>query len=153
MAFLTELEFRDLYVTGSESEISAAQVEQCLDEALDEISKLCGESVVTEISEATDDSLRKNKAFRRSQGKLAYRALLLIQTSRYRAGGIIAQEKDQNDQVLNQYEKFAEIEKRREALLSDALSALSPYLIQSADSDAFDNPIEFLHPVISGNCC
>ncbi|MCD9188241.1 MAG: hypothetical protein LUM44_17630 [Pyrinomonadaceae bacterium] len=153
MAFLTEEEFRVLYVTNSESELSPAQYNQCLEEGIDLIAKLCGETLVTEIEDAGDDSSRKNKAVRRAQGKLAYRALLTIQTGRYRAGGVISQEKDQNDSVTNQYEKASETEKRREWFYQSALEDLSPYLIQNADGDSFDNPIEFSHPVINAEIC
>lgn len=127
MAFLTEQEFRELYVTESATEISPAQIALCLDEAIDDIAGLCGEAVITEITDADDNSVRKVKSFRRAQGKLAYRELLFLMSSRFRDGGIVTAEKDINDSVTNQYAHFSEIEKRRDALYADAVAALKPY--------------------------
>ena len=140
MAWLSEAEFRELYITESATEISSAQVGQCLDEAVDELSTLCGDAAAAEVSDALDDTLLKIKRFRRAQGKLAYRELLFLMSSRFRSGGILSQEKDANSTATDTYESFASIEKRRESLYQDAVNAVSIYFLP-AETVVINSPV------------
>lgn len=129
MAFLTAGEFKALNITASATEITPEMIQDCLDTAKDELIVLCGESVVTEVENATGTPDIKVRRFRKAQDKLAFRELLLKMSSRFRSGGIQQSEKDLNDTSVNTYEKFGDTEKRRAALYTDAVSAVTSYLI------------------------
>lgn len=153
MAWLTENEFKSLYVTESATEISSAQISQCLDEGIDEIALMCGEDVLTEIENAVSGSTdRKVKKFRRAQGKLAYRALLLVISSRFRSGGVLESERDINSSMADKYESFDKVEKRREVLKSEAAETLKPYLIVDVSGDELGPAVEFSHPAQDKDC-
>lgn len=131
MAWLTEQEFRVIYVTDSATEIQTEQIDQCLDEAIDELTSLCDETSIVDVVSDVETTPLKTKQFRRAQGKLAYRALLLIMSSRFRSGGILSQERDMNSSATDTYERFSEVEKRRGVLYEEALGAISAYLTTS----------------------
>lgn len=152
MAWLTAVEFKDLYVTESATEISSAQILQCLDEGIDEIASMCGEDVLTEIENAVGTTARKVRQFRRAQGKLAYRALLLIMSARFRNGGILESERDMNSSATDKYVSFKNIDLQREALMNDAAKALQNYLIVDVSGDDLGSGIEYSHPVQT-DCC
>ncbi|MBS3915592.1 MAG: hypothetical protein KG003_13945 [Bacteroidetes bacterium] len=152
MAWLTADEFKDLYVTESATEISSAQITQCLDEGIDEIASMCGEAVLTEIEIAVGTEARKVRQFRRAQGKLGYRALLLIMSARFRNGGILESERDMNSSATDKYVSFKNIDLQREALYKDAAKALENYLIVDVAGDNLSPNIEYSHPV-QVDCC
>lgn len=128
MAWLDEGEFREIYVTESATEIVSAQIEQCLRLAARQITRLVGVALVGEVLTAPPPYvLDKFNDLRDAQGKLAYRELLLIQSSRARAGGIIETERDANADTTNKYVSFAETERRRDALYREALDILEIY--------------------------
>lgn len=154
MAWLTEDEFRNLYVTESATEINSAQVESCLQKAVREIRKLAGAEVVAEIeAEQADSTADKVLDFREAQEKLAYRQLLLIWSSRFRSGGVMESETDNNAQSTDRYEKFSETEKRRAALYAEALDAISAYLPADAQGDSFGSGVEYSHPTAASTTC
>lgn len=134
MAWLTEKEFRRIYVTESATDIPPDQISQSLDEAKDIIGGLCGNAVLDEIEAFTiadaesAAEIRRYKDFKRAEGKLAFRELLLIMSSRFRSGGIRNAERDENTGSTNQFERFSETENRRDVLYADALRILKPYL-------------------------
>jgi len=134
MAWMTQSEFRLIYVTESATEILPVQIGQCLDEGLTLISDLCGYSVISEIAALNpnltveSETNRRYKNFRTAQGKLAARALELIRGRRYRAGGVMETERDVNADTTNKYESFTQTMKAREELYADALRLLKPYL-------------------------
>lgn len=152
MALLDEEKFRKIYVTDSATELAPDQIIHCLDEARDELATICGESVVTEVEDSSSDDDRKVLRFQRAQGKLAYRELLLIMSSRFRSGGILTQERDANSSATDSYEKFSEVEKRRAALYDEAMRAIAVYIPQDTGNDGAGS-IEFHHPVIGSSCC
>ncbi len=131
MAWLSDLEFREIYVTESATETTSAQLNHCLDEALLEIETLFDTATMTEIADDTTGELRKVKAFRLAQGKLALRALLLLRSRRFRDGGIVRSESDANGGSSNSYESFAETEEARAVLYSEAIKAIDGYFIMT----------------------
>lgn len=131
MAFLTEENFRAIYITDAATDIPTAQVAQCLAEAIDDLEDLCGTEAVEEVTASESTTDRKVVRFNRAQGKLAYRALLLILSSRFRSGGILVKESDATASVTDEYEKFDDIQKRRISLYKEAVRAVANYLITS----------------------
>jgi hypothetical protein len=146
MSWLSEEEFKARYVTESATEISTTQINDCLEEGIDLIGSMCGEAVLSEINSASDNSVRKISKFRRAQGKLAYRALLLLMSSRFRNGGILESERDQTSSATDKFVSFSDIEKRREALNQEAAKLLENYLIVDISGDDYGSSIEYSHP-------
>jgi len=129
MAWLSDLEFREIYVTESATETTSVQLNHCLDDAMNELEMLFDTVTIAEIADDTENALSKVKAFRLAQGKLALRALLLLRSRRFRDGGIIRSESDANGGSSNSYESFAETEAARAVLYSEAIKAVSGYLV------------------------
>ncbi len=123
-------------MTESETEIDDAIIEQSLRAGIRHVTKLVGAIAAAEVvADATSDNADKRDALRDAMGKLAYRDLLPVLVSRYRTGGIVETETDQNSSVTNKYVSAVEIEKRRQMLLNDALDVVEPYLTEEEEEE------------------
>jgi len=141
MAWLTEDEFKDLWVTESATEIPDAQITECLSSAIAMITNRVKAEYLATLESDNDNSDIVTKTLRRSQSKLAYRELLLYRSSQFRSGGIAKIEYDDNASVKNEYEDFKNTDLRRSNLLDEALDILSPYLTEEAEEEEVDrNP-------------
>ncbi|MDQ3747972.1 MAG: hypothetical protein M3367_02990 [Acidobacteriota bacterium] len=129
MAWLTEAEFRELAVNESATEISSAEVLECLQEGIDILNRRMGDAATNAINlDAVNTSL-KTQRFRRAQLYLAKRALLLIISSRYGAGGIKQSETDINASSTVTYLTVDNLAKLRRELYEEAFEAINSYLI------------------------
>lgn len=140
MAWLTKDELRGLYVTDSATEISDAQLNQCLNAGIRTVTKYVGEPAATEVNGAAEPYTLKVSDLREAQGKLAYRELLLIASSRFRSGGVLESEKDTNDSSVNKYEAFDKTQQRRAALFEEALEILEHYSQPDAPDELDEIP-------------
>jgi len=149
MALLTADEFKTLNIAASATEITPAMIEDCLTTAKDELINLCGESVVTEVENATGEPDLKVRRFRKAQDKLAFRELLDKISSRFRSGGVEVRESG-NGLTTHEFEKFADSEKRRERLYNEAVDLVTSYLIveettiEDEPDESTDVPIQFV---------
>jgi hypothetical protein len=151
MAWLTAQEFRSLYVTQTASDDGVTVVENCLESAINRISDLVGTVTVTEVANATDNTIRKVSALREAQELLALHKLSFNDTSRRRNGGKVRRERDEDAVTTNEYESYSEMRKYREDLLTDAMRLIEPYLpateaVEQAFADNYTQsvPIEFV---------
>ncbi len=131
MAWLSESDFRAIYVTDSASEVKTEQIAECLNSARSRIKKRVLADVFTMLSASLPTSIETVGDVRRAQGKLAYAELLLNEASRYRSGGILITERDGNNSVTNSYESFSEVEKRADRLTAEAFDLLEIYYTRS----------------------
>lgn len=127
MAWLTDEDFRLIYVTDSASEVKPEQVEECLNSAKSQIRKRVILDVFTDVSLAMPSDAEEAYDVRRAQGKIAYAELLLIQSARYRSGGILQAERDSNETGQNIYETYSATEKRADRLKAEAFEILEIY--------------------------
>lgn len=128
MSWMNEADFRLLYVTESATETKSAQILQSLNAGRRVIASVVGDGTVAAV--AADTSVPpafQTLDLREAQGKLALRELLIIQTTRVRDGGIVQAERDANNATINQYATFTETEKRRAALLGEAMAIIEFY--------------------------
>lgn len=139
MSWLTALEFKTIYVTDSASEVKTEQIDDCLDSAKSQIVKLVDAGIITDLSATLPAKPDRVKDIRRAQGKLAYADLLLIQSSRYRSGGILLQERDMNSSATDSYESFAATENRRRVLKAEAFALIEPYYAEAEAQEIFSS--------------
>lgn len=118
-------------MTDSASEVKPAQIDECLDSAKSQIKKRVTGDVFTMLSASLPTSIETADDVRRAQGKIAYAELLLIEASRYRSGGVLVTERDENNSVTNSYESFTQIEKRADRLKAEAFDILEIYYTRS----------------------
>lgn len=135
MAWLTAAEFAALYITDSASEVKLEQIDDCLDSAKSQIVKKVAAAAIVDLLLPSPAQPDRAKDIRRAQGKLAYADLLLIQSSRYRSGGILSQERDANSTATDTYESFAAVERRRQVLKAEAFELIEPYFTPVASSE------------------
>ncbi len=127
MAWLDETDFRAIYVTDSASEVKSAQIDECLNSAKSQIKKRILADVFTMLSASLPTSIETVDDVRRAQGKIAYAELLLIQSARYRSGGILQQERDMNSSATDTYESYSATERRADRLKAEAFDILEIY--------------------------
>lgn len=127
MSWLSEEDFRTLWVPESATEIPSAQITECLDSAIADITKLVDSNEITALVADTGNTLLPTKSIRRAQSKLAYRELLLFLSNRFRSGGIQLKERDENASTTNEYESADKTDLRRRSLWTEAMDILEPY--------------------------
>lgn len=130
--WLSEEEFREIYITEAATAISPSQFGQCLNAGIRTVTGFVGSAAALEVKNNDGPYSEKTMDLREAQGKLAFRELLLLMSSRFRDGGIASTERDVNDSVTNSYESFDKTERRRTALYEEALSILGIYRTSTA---------------------
>ncbi len=130
MGFYLENDFRELYITDSATTVSSAQISEAFFDAEEILLDLVGEAIILEAKSETPQNAKRAERIKRAHGKLAFRAMLILRSSRLRDGGIVGSERDVNNSVTTSYIAADEVEKRREQLYSDALNLISEYVVK-----------------------
>jgi hypothetical protein len=135
MALMTENELKDLWVTESATEIPATQITECRDTSIAIIAERVDEQYMEALEADTENAETASKNLRRAQSKLFYRELLLFRSNRFRNGGQVKTERDENNSVTNSYEPAKDTELVRQTLWNEVMDILSPYLTEEAEEE------------------